>query len=146
MALGILPYVVVEAPPKICEPPPKVVELEVVSPSAETHESAPPRAEKTPIHPLSAIALLAIDNLWMLEDWIAITWFITIPLSFLTVFFPVFFIQKFVNKDSFGRALAFASLLGVIAAVPTSLTGTPVGLGLLAWTGLGKLFGRTPRK
>ena len=29
--------------------------------------------------------------------------------------------------------------------VPT-VTGTPVGLGLLAWTGLGKLLGRSPPK
>lgn len=102
------------------------------------------RAGKPPIHPLSAIALVIIDNLWMLEEWVVIDWFITIPLCFVSVFFPVFFIQKFLNKDSIGRALAFASLLAVIAAVPTSITGTPVGLGLLAWTGLGKLFPKAP--
>ena len=119
-----------------------MVELEVVPPE-EREKSA--REEKPPIHPLSAIALLVIDNLWMLEEWIIIDWIITIPLSFISVFFPVFFIQKFLNKDSFGRALAFASLLGVIAAVPTSVTGTPVGIGLLAWTRLGKFF-RKPTK
>jgi hypothetical protein len=42
--------------------------------------------------------------------------------------------------------LSFAALLGALAAVPTSITGTPVGLALLAWTGLGKLFGRAPLK
>jgi hypothetical protein len=133
---------VVQAPPKLSEAPPKVVELEVVPPEVGQNSA---REEKPPIHPLSAIALLVIDNLWMLEEWIVIDWIITIPLSFISVFFPVFFIQKFLNKDSFGRALAFASLLGVIAAVPTSITGTPVGIGLLAWTRLGKLF-RKPTK
>ena len=112
-------------------------------PDAGRQESR--RAQRPPIHPLSAIALVVIDNLWMLEEWVVIDWIITIPLSFISVFFPVFFIQKFLNKDSFGRALAFASLLGVIAAVPTSVMGTPVGLGLLAWTGLGKLFGPSKR-
>jgi hypothetical protein len=132
----------VQAPPKLSEPLPKVVELEVVPPQAEERSN---RAGRAPIHPLSAIALVVIDNLWMLEEWIIIDWIITIPLCFISVFFPVFFIQKFLNKDSLGRALAFATLLGVIAAVPTSVTGTPVGLGLLAWTGLGKLFGKANR-
>jgi len=134
----------VEAPPRIAESQPKVVELEVMPRDAGREEAR--RAGKPPIHPLSAIALVIIDNLWMLEEWVVIDWFITIPLCFVSVFFPVFFIQKFLNKDSFGRALAFASLLAVIAAVPTSITGTPVGLGLLAWTGLGKLFPRTATK
>ena len=36
--------------------------------------------------------------------------------------------------------------LAVLAAIPTPITGTPIGLGLLAWTGLGRLLGRTPPK
>ena len=36
--------------------------------------------------------------------------------------------------------------LAVLAAIPTPITGTPVGLGLLAWTGLGKIFGRPSPK
>ena len=39
-----------------------------------------------------------------------------------------------------------AVLLGVVGAVPMSITGTPVGVALLAWSGLSKLLGaRTPR-
>ena len=37
-------------------------------------------------------------------------------------------------------------VLAVLAAIPTFVTGTPVGLGLLAWTGLGKLLGKSPPK
>ena len=37
-------------------------------------------------------------------------------------------------------------LFGVLAAIPTPVMGTPVGLALLAWTGLGKLFGKTAHK
>ena len=122
------------APPRIYEAPPKVVDLEVVPPIG-----GGPRA-KAPIHPLSAMALLLIDNLWMLEEWLIIDWIITIPLCFITVFVPVFFVQKLLHKDSTGRALGYAALLGVIAAVPTSVTGTPVGLAFLAWTGIAKLF------
>ena len=46
--------------------------------------------------------------------------------------------------DSRGRALTFATILSVLAAIPTFVTGTPVGLALLAWTGLGKLLGKPP--
>lgn len=86
--------------------------------------------------------MLAVDNLWNLADWAVIGWIVTIPLSFLTVFVPVFLLQKTLKRDSTGRAMAFAFLLGVLAAIPTSITGTPVGLGLLAWTGLSRLLGR----
>jgi hypothetical protein len=33
-------------------------------------------------------------------------------------------------------ALAKALVLGLVAAIPTSLTGTPVGMALLAWAGV----------
>jgi hypothetical protein len=95
-----------------------------------------------PIHALSALLLLAIDNLWNLADWAVLTWFFTIPASFISVFVPVLVIQKALRKDSFGRAFLYALLLAIVAAVPTSVTGTPVGMALLAWTGLSKLLGR----
>jgi hypothetical protein len=91
--------------------------------------------------------LLVVDNLWNLAEWLVIDWFITIPLSFLSVAVPVFFLQKVFKKDPTGRALGYALLLGVIAAVPFSVTGTPVGIALLAWTGIGRWLGppRSPR-
>ena len=123
--------------------PPKVIDVEVVSES-----TAIPRAKSgepvagPPIHPLAAVLLLVVDNLWNLAEWAVVDWIITIPLSFIMVFVPVFLIQKLLKKDRVGRAFGFALLLGVIAAVPTSLTGTPVGLALLAWTGISKLIGK----
>ena len=42
--------------------------------------------------------------------------------------------------------LSISALLAVLAAIPTPVTGTPVGFALLAWTGLGKLLGRSPSK
>jgi hypothetical protein len=95
-----------------------------------------------PIHALSALIMVAVDNLWNLADWAVISWAITVPLSFVTVFFPVFLLQKTLKKDRTSKALAFAFLLGGLAAIPTSITGTPVGLGLLAWSGLSRLLGR----
>jgi hypothetical protein len=125
------------------EPPPKVIDVEVVSESTGTpHAKSQSAAGGPPIHPLAAVLLLLVDNLWNLAEWAVIDWFITIPMSFVMVFVPVFLIQKLLKKDRFGRALGFALLLGIIAAVPTSLTGTPVGLALLAWTGVSKLIGK----
>jgi hypothetical protein len=90
-------------------------------------------------HPLSATLLLTIDLLWTFADWALITWFVTIPLSFLTVFVPTFLVQWRMNGDSPGRAFLKALLLGVLAAVPTAISGTPVGLALLAWAGIRRM-------
>jgi hypothetical protein len=59
---------------------------------------------------------------------------------------PTDLIQRHLKNDSKGRALTFATILAVLAAIPTPITGTPVGLGLLAWTGLGKLLSKSPPK
>ena len=127
----------VQTPPKIDEPPPKTIEVEVLPPS-----TAPPPPEGAPIHGLSALILIAVDSLWAIFDWAPPIWVVAIPFCFLAVFVPTFLIQKHLKRDSNGRALTFATILAVLAAIPTPITGTPVGLGLLAWTGLGKLLGR----
>ena len=62
--------------------------------------------------------------------------FVTVPLSFLSVFISVFLIQRQRNGDRRRSALWKALLLGVLAAIPTSITGTPIGLALLAWAGI----------
>ena len=89
-----------------------------------------------PVHPLAAALLIFVDNLWMLADWNAVTWFLTIPLSFLSVAFPTCFIQRFLHRDGWGTSLGKGLLLGVLAGVPTSIMGTPVGLVLLTWAGI----------
>lgn len=123
--------------------PPETIDVEVVRDTAGPQDagSPPPRTPGAPIHPLSAILLLVFDNLWTIPEFVVIDWIVTIPLSFVSVFVPTFFIQKTLKRDSAGRAFVFALLLGVLAAVPTSLTGTPVGLAILAWTGISKLVG-----
>ena len=120
-----------------------VIIPEVLPPAALVPPIAPaappplaPPDGRAPFHPLSATLLIIIDNLWMLEEWTLITLIFTIPLSFLSVFVPVYWIQRGKQGDSRGMALAKAFLLGLVAAVPFSITGTPVGLALLAWAGL----------
>ena len=100
------------------------------------------RSSEPPIHTLSALLLVAVDNLWLLADWAALLWVITIPLSFFSVAVPVYFIQRHMRGDSSGRAMAVSTLLGVVAAVPFSVTGSGVGLALLGYSGLRKIFGR----
>lgn len=117
----------------------KPIPVEVVNAADPSTAKGPDQA---PVHGLSALVLLAVDNLWDLADWAVVTWVVTIPLSFLTVFIPVYFVQRHMRHDRPGRAAAIALLLGVLAAIPTSITGTPVGMGLLAWTGLRKYIGR----
>jgi hypothetical protein len=133
-------------PPKISEAQGKAVPLEVLPP--EPPRTAPSAAaeEGPPIHALSALILVAVDSLWLGGDLVPIVLPVMIPACFVAVFVPTFLIQKFLRRDSNGRAVTFATILAVLAAIPTPITGTPVGLGLLAWTGLGKLLGKGPSK
>ena len=89
-----------------------------------------------PIHPAAAALLIAVDNLWGLADFAVVDWFITIPACFVSVFFPSYWIQRRKRTDSRPVAFAKALFLAVVAAVPFSVTGTPVGLALLAWVGI----------
>ena len=105
---------------------------------------APPSG--SPIHGLSALILVAVDSMWAIFDWVPPVWIVAIPACFAAVFVPTYLIQRHLKNDSKGRALTFATILAVLAAIPTPITGTPVGFALLAWTGLGKLLGRSPPK
>jgi len=129
-------------PPKIRDVSAREAPVEVLPP--EPPRMIPPGApaEGPPIHALSALILVAVDSLWAAFDWAPPIWPVAIPFCFLAVFIPTFLIQKNLRKDSNGRALTFATILAVLAAIPTPVTGTPIGLGLLAWTGLGKLLGK----
>jgi hypothetical protein len=91
------------------------------------------------IHPLSAALLIAVDGLWSLADWNVLAWILTIPLSFLAVGVPTYLIQRHLGGDPGGRSLALGAFLGVLAAIPTPITGTVVGGIVLALAGLRSL-------
>ncbi len=135
-----------ETPPKISEVPAKAVTVEVLPPLAAPPAVTGTAAGGPPIHALSALILVAVDTLWAIFDWMPADWIVAIPSCFAAVFVPTFLIQRHLKQDAAGRALTFATILAVLAAIPTFVTGTPVGLGLLAWTGLGKLLGKAPPK
>jgi hypothetical protein len=71
-----------------------------------------------------------------------IGWIVTIPLSFVSVAVPVFLIQRHMRGDTAGRSLAISMLLGVVAAVPFSVTGSGLGIALLGYSGLRRIFKR----
>jgi len=134
----------VDKPPKISDVPVKEARLEVLPPLMARPAPAAPPADGQPIHALSALILVAVDSLWIPGEFLMPAWIVAIPACFIAVFVPTYLIQRHLKQDSKGRALTFATILAVLAAIPTPITGTPVGLGLLAWTGLGKLFRRPP--
>jgi hypothetical protein len=133
-----------DKPPKISDVPVKEVSLEVLPPLLAQPPPAALHADGPPIHALSALILVAVDSLWAIFDWVPPIWVVAIPACFAAVFVPTYLIQRHLRNDSKARALTFATILAVLAAIPTPITGTPVGLGLLAWTGLGKLLHRSP--
>jgi len=135
-----------DVPPKVKDLPPKVVEVEVMPPNKSGAHEQPGSFEGAPIHALSALVMLAVDSLWAFFEWAPPLWLIAIPFCFVATFVPTFLIQQHLKKDSKGRAAAFASLLAVLAALPFPIASTPVGLGLLAWTGLGRLLGKPVAK
>jgi len=85
--------------------------------SSKSPEHSPARPADGPVHPLAAALLVFVDNLWMLADWNAVTWFLTIPLSFLTVGVITAGIQRFLHRDSWGKSLGKGLLLGVLESV-----------------------------
>ena len=120
--------------------------LEVLPPLPTQPAQPMAQASGSPIHGLSALILVAVDSMWAIFDWVPPVWIVAIPACFAAVFVPTYLIQRHLKNDSKGRALTFATILAVLAAIPTPITGTPVGFALLAWTGLGKLLGRSPPK
>ncbi len=127
---------------EVRRPEPPVLVPAVVAPKegeAGTTRETPPvggKSGQVPFHPSAAALLVVVDNLWALEDWLVLTWILTIPLSFLSVAVPTYWLQRRFRQDSRRTALLKALFFGAVAAVPTSVTGTPIGLALLAWAGV----------
>ena len=107
------------------------------TPLKSSEQSGPrPSAAGSLVHPIAAVILIAVDSLWTIPDMAAFAWMVTIPLCFLAVAIPTFLIQRFVKKDGTLKAAGVAAGLGVIAAIPTPITGTAVGGIALALAGI----------
>lgn len=99
----------------------------------ETRQPIPP----APIHPLAAMVTVVLDNFFGVFE-ILDPLLILLTTSLVTVIGTVStsLIQRYLAKDEWGAAIAKGLAMGIVAGVPFPVTGTAVGLPLLAWAGL----------
>ena len=106
----------------------------------ETRHPIPP----APVHPLAALVTVVLDNVFGVIELVDP---LTIILTSLTVgvlgTVTTMFVQRYLAKDSWGASVAKGLVMGIIAGVPFQVTGTAIGIPLLAWAGLHEWV-RTP--
>ncbi len=100
--------------------------------SQESRSITPP-----PIHPMAAFATIALDGIFFFFFFEAVN-----PLAVLGIgalgFAATTMVQRFIDNDGWGAALAKGLVMGIVAGVPYPVAGTAVGLPLLAWAGLSR--------
>jgi hypothetical protein len=90
-----------------------------------------------PIHPLAALVTIVLDNVFGVFELVD-------PLALVLTSVSVgvlgtvttMLVQRHLAKDSWGASVAKGLVMGIIAGVPFQVTGTAVGIPLLAWAGL----------
>jgi hypothetical protein len=106
----------------------------------ESHHPIPP----APVHPLAALATIVLDNVFGVVEFVDP---LAILLTSLTVgaigTVTTMLVQRYLAKDSWGASIAKGLVMGIVAGVPFQVTGTAVGIPLLAWAGLHEWV-RTP--
>jgi hypothetical protein len=103
---------------------------------SEPRQPIPP----APIHPLSALATIVLDNVFGVFE-------IMDPLALVLTSVGVgalgtvttMLVQHYLAKDSWGASVAKGLVMGIFAGVPFQVTGTAIGIPLLAWAGLHEL-------
>jgi len=104
-----------------------------MSEQIQPRRSIPP----APIHPLAALAIIVLDNVFLVVDLVsgpAIV-FTSIGLGVLGAVATAL-VQRHLAKDEWGPAVAKGLVMGIIAGVPFNVTGTAIGVPLLAWAGI----------
>lgn len=101
---------------------------------------------KAPISAISAAILIALDGVWGTAEVGATSTVVgSVSVPFLSAsvfalcFLTVTFLQRFVDKDEWGSALAKGLACGILAGVPFPVMGTTTGAALLGWTGIRQL-------
>jgi hypothetical protein len=90
-----------------------------------------------PVHPLAALSTIVLDNVFGVVEIADPFALILTSLTVGTVgALTTMFVQRYLAKDSWGVSIAKGLVMGVIAGVPFQVTGTAVGVPLLAWAGL----------
>jgi hypothetical protein len=97
-----------------------------------------------PVHPLAALATIGLDNVFGVIELVDP---FTIILTSISVgvlgAVTTMLVQRYLAKDSWGASIAKGLVMGIVAGVPFQVTGTAVGIPLLAWAGLHEWV-RTP--
>jgi VIT1/CCC1 family predicted Fe2+/Mn2+ transporter len=97
--------------------------------------------QKNIIHPFSALLTLLFDLFFFGAD--AATLGLDLPVSvtsaFLLTFFSTFIIQKKISKDKISISFTKSIILAILAAIPTPIAGTAVGMVLLTSAGIKKI-------
>ncbi len=90
-----------------------------------------------PIHPMAALATIVLDNVFGVLEIVDPFLLVLTSLGVGTVgFVTTLFVQRYLAKDGWGASIAKGLVMGIIAGVPFQVTGTAVGIPLLAWAGL----------
>jgi hypothetical protein len=90
-----------------------------------------------PIHPLAALATIVLDNVFGVFEFIDP---LALVLTSVTVgvvgTVTTMLVQRYLAKDGWGVSVAKGLVMGILAGIPYQVTGTAVGIPLLAWAGL----------
>jgi hypothetical protein len=118
-------------------------QIETNPPRALVKRSAIPAA---PIHPLAALTTIVLDNMFGIIEFDPLV----IPLTALAAGVintaAVTFVQRYLAKDEWGVSIAKGLVMGIIAGVPYSVTGTGAGALLLGWAGMHEWIKLPPPK
>jgi len=85
---------------------------------------------------MAALATIVLDNVF---GWIELVDPLALALTSVSVgaigFLTTMFVQRYLAKDDWGASVAKGLVMGVLAGVPYQVTGTAIGVPLLAWAG-----------
>ena len=91
-------------------------------------------------HPFSGMLIIALD--WLFFGIESATLGLSIPvtsfLAFVTTFLGVSLIQINLARDNWVTGIAKGLLGGILAGIPTAISGTALGALILAWSGISR--------
>lgn len=101
--------------------------------AVETRHPIPP----SPVHPLAALVTIVLDNVFGVIEIVGLPAILFTSLGVGALCATTcMLVQRYLAKDGWGASVAKGLVMGIIAGVPFQVTGTAVGIPLLAWAGL----------
>ncbi len=88
------------------------------------------------LHPMSGLLILFLDYAFFVEELTIIGLPFTCIFAFMLSFTGIFLIQKYIDEEKTGRAVAKAFFGGVVTGLPTPVFGTVFGTMILVISGL----------